>query len=511
VIAEWMLYTSLVGGCAATAAFAAEPMLASRGLARRWAWVAALIASVLVPLLVAIRPASIGRLDLSPSMVGIASRTTAGVAAAGGALDWDRWLLLGWGLASIALLVVFATGAVGLWRARWHAPRVELEGERVILTRDTGPGALWFGVPRIVMPESLLALDPARRSLLVRHEREHVRAGDPHLLLAALAAVAVMPWNVALWLVARRLRVALELDCDARVLSGGADVRTYGELLLTVAASRRPSRLVPYLAFAATPTPLEQRIRTMTSKRRPLRPLAQLALGFVALTALVAACEARRPDPVAPVTSYTVADGQVTASQTPSGAEADSAKARLGVELRERVPGPTLDGNAADPLLMVYEADGNVVMSGRIGRNAIDSLPFPPERIATVNVIKSGAMLPPEAKGGLIKVVLKPDGGLLKRRATESVAESAGSPNLRARSAEPTDVTLVISDSEGRELYRQSTSTSGSTVDATLARLKVDKESIATVDVRKTPEDRAQGRAEIHVTLKAGRGIGEAR
>ena len=64
--------------------------------------------------------------------------------------------------------------------------------------------------------------------------------------------------------------------------------------------------------------------------------------------------------------------------------------------MRERVPGPRLSGNASDPLVMVYDAEGRVIMSGHLGaktssgQQLLDSLldqgPQPvPEQSMTIN------------------------------------------------------------------------------------------------------------------------------
>ena len=68
--------------------------------------------------------------------------------------------------------------------------------------------------------------------MIVAHEQEHVRAGDPWLIHAACLAVAAMPWNAALWWQLRRLRMAVETDCDRRVLAGGVDLGAYGTMLI---------------------------------------------------------------------------------------------------------------------------------------------------------------------------------------------------------------------------------------------------------------------------------------
>ena len=50
---------------------------------------------------------------------------------------------------------------------------------------------------------------------------EHVRTKDPLTLALGLAAVVVAPWNPLAWWQHRRLRDAVEVDCDRRVLSEG--------------------------------------------------------------------------------------------------------------------------------------------------------------------------------------------------------------------------------------------------------------------------------------------------
>ncbi len=513
MIGAWMLYSVVVGACAVAAALALEPVVVARGGARRGPWVAALAVALLVPLAVAIRPAAMPSFIPSSGAPLRADRIGTATLPAAFTLDWDRWLTIGWGVASLAMLVALCASALQLWRAGRRARAIVLDGTRVALTADTGPGALWFGATRIMLPEWLVSLDAPRRALLVRHEDEHVRAGDPHLLVASLASLALMPWNPALWFIAGRLRVAMELDCDARVLAAGADVHTYGELLLTVASARRPPRLAAYLAFAASPSPLERRIRAMTSTRPALGTMRQLSLGLVALAAVVTACETRRPDPVAPVTSYTVAGGEVTAARTPTGAQADSVRSRMSTEVRERVAAPTLNGNPNDPLVMIYDAEGTVVLTGRLGakdaqgRLMIDSLPVPANEIASVDVIKNAALLPPEAKGGLIKVVLKP-GSAAKMRQPMPESTSGGAVRERRAESAVKELLVIIMSNDGTPLYRELIPTpNGAGNGDPLAKLPVDPSAIATVNVVKPLGATSSQRAELHVTLKAGQGL----
>lgn len=501
----WMLYAVAISAFAAGGALVLEPLVTPRRLPWRLPWLGALLTAVVVPVLVAIRPIAISDAGGAPARNPAVGSGSLSVVPLATGIDWDRWLLAAWVAASLVMISALVASALRLWRASREGQTTVIDGALVALTKDVGPGALSFGARRIVVPAALMSLDPSRRELLLRHEREHLQAGDPHLLLVSLATLAVFPWNPALWYIVRRLRTALELDCDARVLAAGGDLHTYGDLLLTVASARRHPRLAAYLAFAAAPSLLEKRIRAMTARHRTPAPVVQLSLGLAALAVIVAACETRRPEPLAPVASYTIADGKATPNASPRAASSDSARNALGTEVRERVPAPTLSGDASDPLVIVYDADGNTVLTGRLGARdangglALDSIPYPAQAIASVDVIKSGAMLPPEARGGLIKIVLKRDGtGPLKRAVPDG-----GDParvQLRARPATASrhaQVTAIIRDSDGRELLRQELA-SGSFDD-----LPVKESAIATMNVLKSTNERS----EVHITLKKGEGL----
>jgi beta-lactamase regulating signal transducer with metallopeptidase domain len=94
----------------------------------------------------------------------------------------------------------------------------------------------------------VLALPDSQRQYIVRHEDEHRRSHDSTLLFLASLSVILLPWNAALWWQLRRLSLAVEMDCDRRVVSTLGDAHAYGDLLLTVAqASARGPRLQPAL------------------------------------------------------------------------------------------------------------------------------------------------------------------------------------------------------------------------------------------------------------------------
>ena len=196
------------------------------------------------------------------------------------------------------------------------------------------------------MPRWALTLDSDERSLLLRHEMEHLRAHDAPLVALTGVALILAPWNVPLWWLWRRLRAAVELDCDARVLSAHNDAGNYGTLLLTV-AGRRASRgmtVVPALAFAESRTDLERRILAM-SQQRPSRPVVRAVSALaIAATVIVIACEAPRPTaPLAPKAEYSWSASGLQAEKSLAPATTDSVrvgvmKALVRSVIQERFP-----------------------------------------------------------------------------------------------------------------------------------------------------------------------------
>jgi len=101
------------------------------------------------------------------------------------------------------------------------------------------------------------------------HEEEHRRAGDANLLLAGAGAVAVAPWNPLMWIQLRRLRAAVELDCDARVLGRGYSPTAYAGLLFELGGRSRTPR-APWAVLAAEPSLLERRLTMIVRGRRSM-------------------------------------------------------------------------------------------------------------------------------------------------------------------------------------------------------------------------------------------------
>lgn len=192
-------------------------------------------------------------------------------------------ILVVWGVANalrVALLIALSRRAAGSSNAS------VVDGVPVVVTDQLGPATVGLMRSQVLVPRWVLALPGVQRRYVLRHEEEHRRAHDAHLLLFTSLPLLLMPWNLAMWWHLRRLSLAVELDCDNRVVSALGDAPAYGELLLTVAevASKAP-RLQP--AFLGGAGSLERRLRALVSPT-PLRraqkfllPVLTLALLFI--------------------------------------------------------------------------------------------------------------------------------------------------------------------------------------------------------------------------------------
>jgi TonB family protein len=300
-VVAWVAYTLALSAVLAAAAWTWERSAQWSGRPTRWGWLAALAGTVTLPWLVRLLPerpwpealpSAMPVMALDPIVVGAP-------AAAGGWSAAGIGLVL-WATSSALFLVALGVLLLQLRRSgrRWRA--TELDGERIWVTRDAGPAAVGLRQGRVLFPEWALALEPGLRRLLLEHEAQHVRAGDPRLLVAGLALLSLMPWNPVLWLQLVRLRNAIELDCDARVLRGGADPARYGSLLLEVGRHRSGLALV-MTTFAEPHVLLEERVRRIARWPLERRPRRAAALAVVALALGVTALSAR--DPLRPATA----------------------------------------------------------------------------------------------------------------------------------------------------------------------------------------------------------------
>ena len=320
MIALWMLYAALVAACAAAAAAALERVLRLWERPVRLAWAAALVVTVLAPAALLVLPkllvspdggavvlgdvvalgAPTGEVSATPSRFdSLREAVAASLGAAAGSLaPLDRPLLAGWAALSHLPAGALAASAVRLRRRRRWWRRAVVDGMPVLVAPDAGPAVMSGGDRRIVLPSWALALDAPLRALVLRHEAEHLRAGDPRLLLGGVLALVLMPWSPAVWWQVRRLRLAVELDCDRRVLRGGGDVERYGLLLLAVSQRGGGMLRLAMPALSEGTTDLERRIAAMTAPPPRRRWARAASLTAVAGAVVAAACVVPSPNTV---------------------------------------------------------------------------------------------------------------------------------------------------------------------------------------------------------------------
>ena len=211
----------------------------------------------------------------------------------------QRLILLAWPLSSAAVFLAFALSYRRHRRLLRGATTQPINGIDVLVTKSLGPAVIGVRAPRIVVPEWLFDHPPQEQSLVVAHEQSHITARDPALLLSACAAVVVMPWNPVAWYALEQLRLAIEFDCDHRVLGRGISLRQYGQLLITLSARMPRNALSPSnstaLAFSHHQSHLERRLRTMTTRPSSFRRSRVIASAIVSAVALLAACESQLP------------------------------------------------------------------------------------------------------------------------------------------------------------------------------------------------------------------------
>ena len=334
----WMLYAVLVGALLAGAASIVAGACRQVGWPTRWVFATALAGILVLGAVAPVEPArvvatamaasgapteTVARTTASTGLVamlatiGIVASDAAGVALATISRAAPRGaagaLVAAWALASTILLALFVYVNVRLLRARRDWPRQPLLGVPVRVASDTGPAVLGFARAEIVVPRSLLERSVEEQRLILAHEHEHLRARD-HLLLGAAWLIAiVLPWHPAVWYLVQRIRLAVELDCDARVLRGGARPRTYGALLLDMAAHQGRYR-IGALALSDGSSHLERRILAMSWSRRRHAAARGTVLGAMGGLLVLAACEARMPTS-AEIASMDVASAQQSASE----------------------------------------------------------------------------------------------------------------------------------------------------------------------------------------------------
>ena len=301
MILALMAYCILAGGLAGLTALGAEAALRATRRPGRVPWIIAIAVTLIAPLSVPFFPAD-GVLAVPVAVRDAGSMTVAPTERMVGFASLDPLVVTAWILGSMALLTALRVAGARLHRLRRTWRSANLLGTRVWVSRHVGPAVIGLWNGEIVVPEWALDGGSEAVGLLIEHERQHLAARDHRLRGVALGALVLMPWNVPLWWIVARLRLATEIDCDARVLAGTrSDIESYGSLLIAV--GRRLSHApAAGIAFSRPVSDLEHRIRALTAQRGPdgyRRGVGWLGLSAFSFTLLCVA-----PHPVIQVCRF---------------------------------------------------------------------------------------------------------------------------------------------------------------------------------------------------------------
>lgn len=362
---SWILYCVVVATLVASAARAADALARIIGYRVRWIWLGALGLTAYLSISSAVqrveRPQSLMLLvptsqnalvapvhqtwiQIARAFVSRADHTmTQPLALVARAIDQTAsastttYAAFAWMIVSLVLATIFAAIIYRFQSARRHWPVSQVQDVAVRVSPTVGPIVIGLVRPEIIVPQWLLRRSVDEQQLAVAHEQEHLRARDPLLLSIGWFLVIAAPWNAAVWYMLSRLRLAIELDCDARVLRRGAAPRAYGSLLIEVAQNASPLTLSA-LGLADESSQLYQRILALRGSAGAFARTRAVGAGLVAAAGLLVACSITPPPPSAPAPStgpQTTPTAQTTAAtSTPRDSVMSTASAPTATTTR---------------------------------------------------------------------------------------------------------------------------------------------------------------------------------
>jgi beta-lactamase regulating signal transducer with metallopeptidase domain len=370
----WMLYVIMVSLLLSVGAFVAERAARLKRGRSRWIWITAIAASLALPTIIAsvtfqlpnvLTPAVAEKVvvlrEVTTQALSPVMWVSGSAAEPAGWRDFDSMLITLWRAASGAMLLALIASGVHLAtrKRRWKQDAVA--GAQVYVTEGVGPAVVGLLRPRIVVPRWVTMALPRHQAAVMAHEQSHLDARDPQLFTFALALLVFMPWNLPLWWQLRRLRYAIEVDCDARVLQGGIDPTHYGETLISV-GERQSDYIGAVAAMSESKSFLEERIRIMLSKPVKWRRVGIAALAGVSLALTALAAQVSPPN--------------VRMVDTPSQTGGSKHGERVAIKL----PAATLDRYVGayklnDKAYMEYKREGDALMTRITGQPFFEIFP----------------------------------------------------------------------------------------------------------------------------------------
>lgn len=152
----------------------------------------------------------------------------------------------------------------------------------------SSPFCWQFHRPVIVLPETLLALEPGDLQRILRHEIEHLRTGHPLHLFLQRAVEAVFWFHPMVWWASHQATLAREFACDDAAADSNTEIADYLRTLLTVVelGYQRVGNAGVSLDFGRGRSIIAARAQRLV--RRAQNPVARRGSGVVPLTVGIA-------------------------------------------------------------------------------------------------------------------------------------------------------------------------------------------------------------------------------
>ena len=280
-------------------------------------WSAAILASVLMPILTMIVPRwrqeiristitrfspPLKRLDSVDSADAGNMEETEQDSTTSSRAPWVVWIWLV-GAAGIATFLMreaarfirIALHAVPFFESRWNRIAAEIQRRfqisrsiRLVQSRTSSMLVTWGALkPRVLLPTGADGWSELRMRAVLGHEFAHIRRHDWFVQLAGEIGRAIYWFNPLMWFACDRLRQESERACDDAVLGLGVESTEYAAELLDLARMLKSSSCswAPSLAMAHAST-LERRFAAMLNPSADRRSLSRKTAALIAIATL---------------------------------------------------------------------------------------------------------------------------------------------------------------------------------------------------------------------------------
>jgi TonB family protein len=230
-------------------------------------WLTVLLASLAMPLLMQRQIAPV--MTAPPVTLTVISGSAPMLAAV------SKWNVGGvitvlYALVTFGFLGRLATGCARVWHLRRCSKPVpaswEHSGEVLVSSKLSLP--VTFG-RTILLPAQAIEWTPAKRAVVLAHERAHVRHGDCFIQWLARLHVSVFWFNPMAWWLQRRLAALAETTSDDAVIAEFGDRAGYAEMLLDIASTPPAARADFEMTAAMASADVSDRIERIISETAP--------------------------------------------------------------------------------------------------------------------------------------------------------------------------------------------------------------------------------------------------